>query len=32
MDFEGVDHFNFDTWATTAVFDLETNIHDWNMF
>lgn len=32
IDLEGLDHFDFDTWATTVVFDPETNIHDWNMF
>lgn len=32
MNLEGVDHFDFDAWSTTAVFDLETTLHDWNMF
>lgn len=31
-NFEGVDNFDFDAWSTTAVFDLETTMHDWNMF
>lgn len=32
MNLEGVDHFDFDAWSTAAVFDLETTMHDWNMF
>lgn len=32
MNFEGGDHFDFDAWSTTAVFDLETIMHDWDMF
>lgn len=31
VNLEGVDHFDFDAWSTTAVFDLETTMHDWNM-
>lgn len=29
---EGVDDFDFDTWASTIGFDLETTRHDWNIF
>lgn len=32
VDLEGFDTFDFDTWATSAIFDLETTRHDWNMF
>ncbi|KAJ4397566.1 hypothetical protein N0V93_001797 [Gnomoniopsis smithogilvyi] len=29
---DGVGDFDFDTWATAAVFDLETTRHDWSLF